>query len=155
MAPKKTSLKAVTNEGNDKPTNLLTAEDFFSSAKPKLVTLTTIPGQVYLRPLPAGDVLDFMEQRQKNLEPGASQKGNRSALMRLISRAVVHEDGKPMFSEENMDRLNDIPVLVFNEISGVVLEAAGIVVGVGAEESEGKGSSAPSTTASSTVSPST
>lgn len=152
MAPK----KIISKDGTPAvaTTNLLTAEDFFSSSNPKLVTLTTIPGQVYLRPLPAGDVLDFMEQRQGESADvkggGGDTKARRKALMRLISRAVVHADGSPMFSEEGMERLNDIPVLVFNEISAVVLEAAGIVV-QSTEDSEGKDSAAASTTASSTV----
>jgi hypothetical protein len=127
-----------------------TVDDFF---KPNTnpVALSTISRMVHIRQLAANDVMEFTD-----LPKDATTKERRLALMRLIARAVADENGKSLFSEDDLGRLGEIPVVVFNELSEAVLDAAGIVTtsptadtGVGG--AEGNASGGAPNSASSTV----
>ena len=97
-------------------------------AKPETLEIKMTDGRtghVFRRDLPAGDVLDFVES-----EEGPERN---EALMRLVARAIVNQDGSPKFSEMDLGELRDMPVNIFQQMATAVTEASGVVV----EESEG------------------
>jgi hypothetical protein len=129
----------VKKTGTFHPTEdqLLTAEDIFSGGD-DLVSPLRIPelskngkpGIVYLKLLSAGDVLDFSE---------ADEGSRKERLLPLIAKAVVHQDGTPMFSQEQVARLSEIRVDVFNRLSRAVTDKFNTMMSEEEESAKGKG----------------
>lgn len=94
------------------------------------------PRIVHLRPLTAGVVIDMVVD--------SDNRPTGDSLRTLISHSVVHPDGTPMFDEENVDRLRDMRLDVFNRISAAVMKNLSpptVEGGEGKAESSGDGSS--------------
>ncbi len=72
----------------------------------------------YQRDLSAGDVLDFV-----HVEEGPKRN---EALLRLVSLAIVEEDGTAVFSGTDIGQLRDMPVKIFQQLSDAVVKAAGL-----------------------------
>lgn len=90
---------------------LLGGEEGFKRIELQSVLKNGKPGVVWIRPLPAREVLAFVGvPKEKQLE----------AMAPLIGKAVVHEDGSPMFTTEELKQLVDISISVFTELSTVV-----------------------------------
>ena len=82
-------------------------------------------GHVYVKDLPAGDVLVFTEM------PEGPERNE--GMMFLIAKALVDEDGNPLFtSEEEVREIKNVSMNVFNRL-------AQEVTGVRAEATEGNG----------------
>jgi hypothetical protein len=115
----------------DKTARFLTAEDIFSGGDDPFVeveipelTKKGKPGIVYLRQLPAGDVLDFVAQ---------SDEDKNEALLGLLAKAVVTADGSPLFTEEQARNLRSISIGVFNRLTREITAMASL----GPEGAEG------------------
>ena len=80
----------------------------------------------YQQDICAGDVLDFV-----HVEEGPERN---EALLRLISLAIVDEDGEQIFKGTGMKQLRKMPVKIFEQLSNAVVEAAGLNT---TEEDEG------------------
>lgn len=107
---------------------LISVEDLLGSTVTPF-TITKSDGSemtLYQKDLPAGAVLDFVET-----EEGSERNG---ALLVLVTQAVCQEDGTPVFTPEDEDRLRDMPVRIFEQISTAVVAAAGL----GGDEEEGE-----------------
>lgn len=125
---------ATTKQNDMRPTDdqLLTAEDILSGGDDYLSPLEIPelskngkPGVVYLKPLSAGDVLDFAE----------GDKGTRtSRIIPLIAKAIVRQDGSPMFNDGEVARLRDIRMDVFTRLSKAVMATFNSVM----DDDEGK-----------------
>lgn len=70
------------------------------------------PGVVFIRELPAKEVLDIV---------GAKGDTN-EWLFDLMGLAVVNRDGSPMFTAGTLKRLSDASFSVFNRLQAKVLE---------------------------------
>ena len=81
------------------------------------------PGVVHLRPLSAGDVLEFVEASGEGEGEGGQQQ---AALIVLMSKAVVTPDGDRIFDGDNANDLRAIPIKAFNRLAGAVTKMAGI-----------------------------
>jgi hypothetical protein len=110
-----------------KQDNLLSVEDIFRGGDDSLERLEIDelqkggrPGVVYLRPLPAGEVLDFADKSEG--------EGKNQALLEMIAKAVVHPDGSPMFGEEDTKRLREISIGAFNRLAKAVTKMADVGV---------------------------
>ena len=84
----------------------------------------------YQRDLSAGDILDFVTY--------AEGKERNEALLKLVAKAIVDEDGTPVFTNEDMTKLRNMPVRIFQQLSDAVVEAAGLGV-TDDEEGDEKG----------------
>ena len=74
---------------------------------------------IFQKDLSAGAVLSFVETRE-----GAERN---AALLVLVAQAICQEDGSSVFvSEEDLARLEQMPVRIFQQLSDAVVEAAGI-----------------------------
>lgn len=72
------------------------------------------PGIVYMRPLTAGVVIDMVVD--------SSNRPTGDALRTLISESICDKDGNPIFDEENVDKLRDMRLDVFNRLSTAVMK---------------------------------
>lgn len=110
----------------------LTAEDILNGSKANLVQfeIPELNGQVYLRSLPAGDVLAYTRVKDSDAD-------SHSALLTLISKAVTDEFGSPLFSESQVSRLGEMSISVFNRLARKVMEMANLG---NVDDVEGKGS---------------
>lgn len=114
---------------------ILTAEDIFGIGQQYIrhelpgVKKGSKQGVVYLRQPSAGDVLDFV---------GRPEDSRNEALLSLITKVVVTEDGTPIFGGGDEDRLRDIPIAVFNSLASAVT-AMTAVEPANEEDTEGNG----------------
>jgi hypothetical protein len=92
---------------------LLSQPDLTVLEIPELSTATHTK-IVHLRPLSAGVVIDMVVD--------GDNKPSGDSLRTLISHSVVHPDGTPMFDEENVERLREMRLDVFNRISAAVMK---------------------------------
>lgn len=96
------------------------------------------PGIVYLRPPSAAAVLEFVEK--------AETPERHPALLRLMARSLVTPEGKPMFTEKNIDRIGEVSIGAFNRIATAVTamaEAASGKAEEGNASSEAEDSASP------------
>lgn len=132
----------------DFKTRALTAEDLLSGGEnafkpfeiPEL-TKNGEPGVVWLKHLSAGAVMDFATKSER------SDAEKNQAMLEMIAKAIVHEDGSPMFTEEQAARLREMSMAVFNRLVTAVNE----VTGVGKKLDAGKDSGETASTVSPTV----
>lgn len=129
-------------ESTKKPEAIqLTAEDILrggdSLERLELPELTKDgrPGVVFLRQLGAGDVIAFMDHAE-----GAPR--NR-AILALMAKAVVTEQGEPVFADVDDDALGSMPMGVFNKLAGAVTAMANLGGEEGNELSEVNGDASP------------
>ncbi len=78
---------------------------------PELAREDGRPGVVYIRLLSAGDVLDYVEKDELT---------QREQMFSLIAKAVVKQDGSPMFDEAEVFKLRNLRVDVFTRLSKAV-----------------------------------
>lgn len=89
--------------------------------------------QLFQKDLSAGSVLDFVET-----EEGPERN---AMLLRLVAQGICQEDGSPVFqTEEDMQRLREMPIRIFEQLSTAVVDAAGISASEDDEEGEEKNS---------------
>lgn len=93
-------------------------------------------GVVFLKHLPAGDVMEYV-----SLAGGrdAASEDVQGALLALVAKAVVQEDGTPTFTEAQTERLKEISMATFNTLSDRVLKMAGIRIVVKGQEDKDDG----------------
>lgn len=99
--------------------NVLTLDDLLSGGEeayraleiPEIVK-NGKPSCVYLRSLPAGDVLDYGEMPKDQQNAG---------MLRLIAKAVVSPEGEPLFSENDLDKMRKVSIKVFNRLMAAVM----------------------------------
>ncbi len=72
----------------------------------------------HMRDLSAGDILDFV-----TYEVGEVRN---EALLQLVAKAIVEEDGTPVFTDKDLKELRDMPVRIFQQLSDAVVRAAGL-----------------------------
>ena len=119
--------------------NVLSAAALFAAGTPVAVPveipeveINGKPGVLFIRALSARDVLDFAGSEATT--PDAQQ----AAMIKIITKAVVNQDGTPMFaSEEDVEKLRDLRFKVFTAIVAAVNEVAGLG-GTKAKEEVGK-----------------
>lgn len=137
--------KTAAANGNDGGA-LLSAEDILSGGDEPLQRIELPikkggkPGVIYLRPLTAGEVLDFQ---------ASDEDQRQEALLELMPSACVNEEGQPIFAGTPKDKLRNMPIVVFTAISQAVTEMAGLTKP--AESAEGNASGATPATASPTA----
>jgi len=86
--------------------------DFKMLEIPELTT-DGVVGVVYLKTLPAGAVLDFIDKAE-----GAERN---DAMLGLIALAVVDADGNHLFSKEQASHLRNLDVQVFSRLTTAVV----------------------------------
>lgn len=101
------------------------------------------PGVVWIKSLSAGAVMDFAARADKD-KPEAERN---QAMLEMIAKAIVNEDGSPMFTEEQAARLREMSMAVFNRF----VTAVNGLTGIGKKDEAGKGSSETASTVSPTV----
>lgn len=111
---------------------VLSAADLFSGGTPRPtpVSIPEIPdadgnpGTVYVRAMSARDVLSLATLETKTTDE------QQSAMIQIITKSVVNEDGTPMFpTAEDAERLRDLSFKVFNRLTTAVNEVAGVSKG--------------------------
>jgi hypothetical protein len=134
MAPSKKTGTVAT-------TAALTAEDLlsFNESSRKMLEIPELPkdgrpGVVWLQPLTAGQVMDFAARQADNMTEAEKSQ----AMLEMIARAVVDQNGQQLFSEEQVGRLRDMSMAVFSRLTAAVNE----LTGVGKRVEAGKDSSA-------------
>lgn len=144
MAPKQAGMHATSPSTKPqvvKTGNLLSAEDFFRGGDdpyrrveiPELVK-NGEPGIVYVKSLTTGQVFDFAERVNPETNPSANDRSQ--AMLEMIARAIVTEDGAAIFdTPEKVSRLREVSMAAYKRLSTAVNEMAGIV----AKEEQGKG----------------
>lgn len=128
----------------------LTADELFGRGSYKRLEIPELPkngepGVVWLRALSAGDVMDFTNRLGGDNVPESEKT---QAMLEMIAKAVVTEDGTPIFTEEQVGRLREMSMSVFTRISRAVNELTGTTE---AKEAAGKGSASNLTSDSPTV----
>lgn len=118
--------KAETQKVVPDASQLLTADEIFAGGDDLLSPLEIPelkkggkPGIVYLKQLSTGDVLDFAE---------SGEQDQKSRMLTLIAKAVVNQDGSPMFSEDQVTRLRDIRVDVFTRLSRAITDSMSTIM---------------------------
>lgn len=118
----------------------LTAEDLFGRGGYTMLEIPELPkggrpGVVWLRPLSAGDVMDFTARVGGDEKPESEKT---QAMLEMIASAVVNEDGSAIFTEEQVGRLREMSMSVFSRLATAVNE----LTGAGKKDAAGKDSSA-------------
>ena len=95
-----------------------TLDDLLSASESlRTVEVPEINRVVYMRPLSAGEVLDYGDAQSRGDE---SAKTN--AMITLVARAICNEDGTPMFaSDADLIRLRASSMKVFNRLMQAVM----------------------------------
>lgn len=109
---------------------VLTGEDLLRGVGAKPFEVPELGGVVYLRSLPAGDVLDFSS---------ASDDNRHDAILTLIAKAAVTPDGQPLFSPDQVARLREMSITVFMRLSSAVTEMAGLTAKPSNADAGGEG----------------
>lgn len=137
MAKKRVSAVAAVAASNDD--NFLSAADFLSP--PELIRLEVPelpkngrPGIVHVRPIVAGDAID--EANATGAKPTADE-----FILKMLVVGVVHPDGSPMFTENDMRALRNMKLGAFNRLSAAVTGTDIGLLGKGSSEEAGGGSS--------------
>lgn len=108
------------NDFIGKPVQLIEAE------------IEELGGFVYLKPLTAGDMVDYLNSQRKDAT--AEDKSNGTLVM--LTKSVVNEDGSRLFADATMDQLRDLPSPIFSRL----IELSNKVNGVKKDDVEaGKG----------------
>lgn len=79
------------------------------------------PGVIHLRPLSAGDVVDFITEGNIEVGPDGTVKQfdhrkQSDAMLRLISRTACRADGTLLFDEKDIDTLRRMPTNVYQRL---------------------------------------
>lgn len=103
MTTKKTDVKKV-----------LSVSDFLAARVTKLVEaeVEELGGVVYLRPLVAGDMVDFMHSQRKD----ASDDERRSGTVAMLTKVVCNPDGSRLFDGVPGDELCNLPAPIFSQL---------------------------------------
>lgn len=98
---------------------VLTAADILRGGPGSFQTVEVpeLDGVVYLRPVPAGVVLDYLDAVEDK-----AQKNK--ALVKLIAASCVNPDGSPMFSADQADELREMSSRVFTRLAKAVMASA-------------------------------
>jgi len=113
------ALSAAANKANGREQVALSVDQLLTPPELSVLEIPELstPDKVHvvhLRPLTAGVVIDMVVD--------GDNRPTGDSLRTLISHSVVHADGTPMFDEENVDRLRDMRLDVFNRISAAVMK---------------------------------
>jgi len=108
--------------------NVLSAETLFANGTPVAVPMEIAeieingkPGVLFIRSLSALDVIDFAGVETK------TPQEQHDAMVKIITKSVVNEDGTPMFSSEaDVEKLRNLRFKVFTAISSAVNDVAGL-----------------------------
>lgn len=129
MAATKKGTKTLSNPINGR---VLSVSDLLAAGRSALrfVEIPELQGGVYLRQMTAGDVMAFAERAQ------SKDEGDReNVVLETIAKSVVNEDGVRLFADDDIQKLRDMPISIFNKLSGAINE----MTGIRAKEEEGKG----------------
>lgn len=82
--------------------------------------------KVYLRPLAAGSVVDFLSDSAASIDAEGKvnvqdPRKQSDAMMRLVARQVCDKDGTAIFDVTDLESLHQLPVNVFNVLRDRVL----------------------------------
>ena len=109
---------------------ILTREDFLSgsSLKKELVDVPELGGSLWLRELPARDLLAFNDRVQELQKEGEELKPHQSLTLMafLVSRSACDQDGKLLFTEDDVEQLGETKINVLTALSMKVMEMAGL-----------------------------
>lgn len=125
MADKKTAATAK---------KVLSVSDFLATRATKLIEaeVEELGGVVYLRPLVAGDMVDYMNSQRKD----ATEKERREGTLVMLTKVICNADGSRLFEGVSGEDLANLPAPVFTQL----LAATNKLNGVEADSTEvGKG----------------
>lgn len=121
---------------------LLGGEEGYKRIELQSVQKDGKPGVVYIKPLPARDVIRFADvPKEEQLE----------AMAPLIGKAVCDEEGSPVFTDVEARKLVDCSIAVFTELStavtgmmsGMTKETENVAEELGEDSSETPSSGSP------------
>jgi hypothetical protein len=113
MADKKTVSKKV-----------LSVADFIASRAVKLIEaeVEDLGGVVYLRPLTAGDMVDYMHTQRKE----ATDAERRNGTVVMLTRSVCNPDGSRLFEGISGDELSNLPAPIFTKLLALTNKLNGV-----------------------------
>lgn len=113
MTTKKTDVKKV-----------LSVSDFLAARVTKLIEaeVEELGGVVYLRPLVAGDMVDFMHTQRKD----ASDDERRSGTVAMLTKVVCNPDGSRLFDGVSGDELCNLPAPIFSQLLALTNKLNGV-----------------------------
>lgn len=121
MSTKKSDRKILSfNDFISKPTQLVEAE------------IAELGGSVFLKPLTAGDMVDYLHTQRK--EATDEDKANGTLIM--LTKCVVNPDGSRLFADVPLSQLRDLPAPIFSRLISLSNEVNGVQKG--ADEAVGK-----------------
>ena len=96
---------------------MLRAEDFYNTVPLRRRYIAALDGWVYVREASAIDLIRYQ----------AAPKGdaNIEATLQIIARCVVDEQGVPLFSEDQLDKLKGITMKAFRGLMDAVNSSIG------------------------------
>lgn len=113
MTTKKTAEKKV-----------LSVADFLAARVTKLdeAEVEELGGVVYLRPLVAGDMVDYMHTQRKD----ASDEERRNGTVVMLTKVVCNADGSRMFEGVSGNDLSNLPASIFTQLLSLANKQNGV-----------------------------
>ena len=113
MTDKKTAAKKV-----------LSVADFLATRVTKLVEaeVEELGGVVYLRPLVAGDMVDYMHSQRKEATPDERRNGT----VVMLTKVICNADGSRLFDGVAGEDLSNLPAPIFTKLLSLTNSLNGI-----------------------------
>lgn len=103
---------------------VLSVADFLAARVTKLVEAEVegLGGVVYLRPLVAGDMVDFMHTQRKD----ATDAERRNGTVTMLTKVICNADGSRMFEGVSGDDLSNMPAPIFTQLLSLTNKMNGV-----------------------------
>lgn len=103
---------------------VLSVADFLAARVTKLIEAEVegLGGVVYLRPLVAGDMVDFMHTQRKD----ASDDERRGGTVAMLTKVICNPDGSRLFDGVSAEELCNLPAPIFSQLLNLTNKLNGV-----------------------------
>lgn len=106
---------------------VLNISDFLAARNTKLVeeTIDELGGVVYLKPLVAGDMVDYMHTQRRDATPEEKANGT----LQMLTKCICGEDGSGLFDGAPIEDLRSLPAPIFTKLISLSNKVNGVEPG--------------------------
>lgn len=106
---------------------VLSVADFLAARVTKLIEaeVEELGGVVYLRPLVAGDMVDYMHTQRKE----ATDEERRNGTVVMLTKTICNADGSRLFDGVSGEDLSNLPAPIFTRLLSLTNKLNGVESG--------------------------